>query len=118
MTSPATITASTENRTLAASAAAAVGLSSSSNNATTSPQKKTTAITRRDLNPRWAGYFSIALFSVIGFSAVNEVDVLKFDMTCNVNSNITTTSQKACWVFSLVSFLTSGILVLVDLFNR
>ncbi len=60
---------------------------------------------------------TIALFSLIGYTAVN-FDLQKFDMTCNVKTKITATSQKACRIFSLISFLASFILVLVDFYNR
>jgi hypothetical protein len=87
---------------------------SSSNNKS---KASTTAGTRRDLNPRWTGYVALALFSLIGYTAVN-FDLQKFDMACNVNTNITSASQKACRIFSLVSFLISFMLVLVDFYNR
>ncbi len=60
---------------------------------------------------------TIALFSLIGYTAVN-FDLQKFDMTCNVKTKITASSQKACRIFSLASFLASFLLVLVDFYNR
>ena len=57
--------------------------------------------------------------SSIGMSAVNGVTITQFVGQCAKNNkNLSVRTQTACWVFALVSFLVSLILVLADFYNR
>lgn len=73
---------------------------------------------KRDLNPRWTSYVTLVVASSIGMSAVDGVNITQFvDQCAKNNKNLSARTQRACWVFALVSLLVSLILVLADFYN-